>query len=62
MISTSTIYNGLTALIGDMTTHAEDYKKYTHGLKNEELEKQIASLFIAKEIVRDYVDPCDIPF
>jgi len=55
------IYNGLAAMIDDMTRHAGEYIKAT-GLRNEELEYQIVKLLLAKKIVNDWVDPCDIPF
>lgn len=60
-IGNGQLANALTALMGHITIHAEDYKDLT-GMPSESLERVIKLLFTAREVIRDYVDPCDIPY
>lgn len=53
-------YSTLTSIIGDMELHKCTMEGCT--CNHAEYDEQIRTLFLAKEIVRDWVDPCNIPF
>lgn len=51
----------LTQFMGHVEMHAAQYEETT-GLKDARLEAAIKDLYDAREVVRDYVDTCDMPF
>lgn len=53
------VYAKMTAFIGHLETHRCECETKCN---SKEIDEQIALLWKAKELIREWTDPCDIPF